>query len=400
METINETSFLNEIAEQLELPDSAYEKAEERYKDIGQWLSRENSNCKDFSPHIFSQGSFRLGTANKPLNSAEEYDLDLACNLEEGISKDKYSQAELKDLVGNELELYKNARRFNEGVEEKKRCWRLIYADQIKFHMDIVPCIPENEEHRRVIKKAILLESKDELLSESISELTVSITDNTHPDYFRISNNWNLSNPEGYARWFESRMKQAYQLLEERTKLFKYATIDAIPNYKWKTPLQMCVQLLKRHRDIMFKDDPDVKPISIVITTLAARAYEGENNLEDAVMNILNRLDSLVSAKNPRIPNPVNPAEDFSDKWNSKEGRAQKLEDNFWKWLLQAQVDFKKIVSSQNADYLVEQSIEKFAVKMDKNELAKKLGISYSSVNIINPKHHEIIEKSKPWQRR
>lgn len=393
------TSFLNEIADRLELPDSAYEKAEERYKDIGSWLSREDSECKDFSPHIFSQGSFRLGTANRPLNSKEEYDLDLACNLEEGISKDNYSQAKLKNLIGKELELFKSARGIKEGVEEKKRCWRLTYADKIKFHMDIVPCIPENEDQRRIIKKAILLESNDEFLSESVSELTVAITDNTHPEYFSISNNWNISNPEGYARWFETRMKQAYQLLQERAKLYKSATIDSIPNYKWKTPLQKCVQLLKRHRDIIFKDDPDVKPISIIITTLAARAYQGENNLEDAVLNILDRFESLVLAKTPRIPNPVNPAEDFSDKWSSEEGRELKLEQNFRKWLLQAQVDFRKIITSQNADYLVEQSIEKFAIKMDRNELAKKLGISLSSVNIISPKHHEIIEKSKPWQR-
>lgn len=400
METITKKSFLDEIAEKLELPDSAYEKAEERYKDIGDWLKRENSKCKDFSPHIFSQGSFRLGTANKPLNSKEEYDLDLACKLEEGISKDNYSQAELKSLIGKELKLYKNARGINEEIEEKKRCWRLLYADQIKFHMDIVPCIPESEDQRRIIKKAILNESYDEFLSQSVSELTVAITDNTHPDYNKISNNWNISNPEGYARWFESQMKQANKLLMERAKLFKSATIDEIPNYKWKTPLQKTVQLLKRHRDIMFKDDTDVKPISIIITTLAARAYEGENNLEAAIINILNRFESLVSPKIPRIPNPVNPAEDFSDKWNSKEGQELKLEQNFWKWLLQAQVDFNKIISSQNGDYLAEQSMEKFSIRMDKNELAKKLGLSFSSVNIVSPKHHEVTEKSKPWQRR
>jgi hypothetical protein len=399
MENITETSFLNEIAEKLELPGSAYEKAEERYKDIGGWLNRENSLCKDFSPHIFSQGSFRLGTANKPLNSKEEYDLDLTCKLQEGISKDNYSQAKLKILIGNELKLYKDARGINEEVEEKKRCWRLLYADQIKFHMDIVPCIPESKDLRRIIKKAILNESNDEFLSEVVSELTVAITDNTHPSFTKISNNWYISNPEGYARWFESRMKQAYQLLEERAKLFKSATIDEIPNYKWKTPLQMCVQLLKRHRDIMFKDDSDVKPISIIITTLAARAYEGEINLGDAILNILKRFESLVLPKTPRISNPVNPAEDFSDKWNSKEGQELKLEQNFRKWLLQAQVDFNKIISSKNADYLVEQSMEKFAVKTDKNELVKKLGISYSSVDVVNPKHHEITEKSKPWQK-
>jgi hypothetical protein len=398
METTIEKSFLNEVAEKLELPDSAYEKAEVRYKDLGSWLCRDNSSCRGFSPHIFSQGSFRLGTANRPLNSKEEYDLDLACNLEEGISKLSYSQAELKNLLGNELELYRIARGIKEELEEKKRCWRLEYADEIKFHMDIVPSIPESEDQRRIIKKSILYESNNEFLADSVSELTVSITDNTHPDYFKISNNWNISNPEGYTRWFESRMKLAYQLLEERAKLLKSATIDKIPNYKWKTPLQMCVQLLKRHRDIMFEGDPDIKPISIIITTLTARAYQGENDLESTVLSVLGKIGSLVYSKSPRVPNPVNPSEDFTDKWNTKEGRELRLEENFWKWLTQAQIDFDKMCSSQNADYLAEQSIEKFAIKMDKTELAKKLDISYSSINIVAPKHHEITEKPKPWQ--
>lgn len=399
MTTLIKTSFLNEVVEKLELPDSAYEKAEERYDDIGSWLSRDNSTCNEFSPYIFSQGSFRLGTANRPLNSNEEYDLDLACELREGISKLTYSQAELKNLVGNELELYKVARRIEEKVEEKKRCWRLTYADLIKFHMDIVPCIPENEDRRHSIKKSILLENNDEYLADLFSELTVAITDNTHMDYFNISNNWNLSNPEGYARWFESRMKQAYQLLEERARLFKSATVDEIPNYKWKTPLQMCVQLLKRHRDIMFITDPDVKPISIILTTLAARAYQGENDLESTVLKVLDRIGSLVSSKSPRVPNPVNPAEDFTDKWDSKEGREKKLEENFWNWVTQAQIDFKKMCSSHSVDYLAEQSLNKFAIKMDKVTLAKTLGMSYSSSRIVSPKHHEITEKSKPWRR-
>lgn len=398
METMIRTSFLNEVAEKLELPDSAYEKAEERYKDIGIWLCRDISSCQEFSPHISSQGSFRLGTANRPLNSKEEYDLDLACNLEEGISKLNYSQAELKKLVGKEIELYRVAFGIKEEIEEKKRCWRLEYADQIKFHMDIVPCIPENEDQRRIIRKAILLESNNEFLADSVSELTVAITDNTHADYFRISNNWNISNPEGYAKWFESRMKLAHQLLEERAKLLKFAAIDEIPNYKWKTPLQMCVQLLKRHRDIIFKDDPDVKPISIIITTLAARVYQGENDLESTVLNALDKIESVVYSKSPRVPNPVNPSEDFTDKWNTKEGRELRLEENFRNWLTQAQIDFNKMCSSQNADYLTEQSLEKFAIKMDKIELAKKLGLSYNTINIVMPKQHENIEKSKPWQ--
>ena len=53
---------LKGILEKIELPNSAYERAEKRYKDIGDWLHRPESSCVEYDPNVFSQGSFRLGT--------------------------------------------------------------------------------------------------------------------------------------------------------------------------------------------------------------------------------------------------------------------------------------------------------------------------------------------------
>ena len=57
------------------------------------------------------------------------------------------------------------------------------------------------------------------------------------------------------------------------------ARVEDVPEYQVKTPLQQGIQILKRHRDIMFVEDPDDKPISIIITTLAAHAYNNESYL-------------------------------------------------------------------------------------------------------------------------
>ena len=118
------------------------------------------------------------------------------------------------------------------------------------------------------------------------------------------------------------------------SKALAYGSADEVPAYALKTPLQRVVQLLKRHRDEMFKDDPDGKPISITITTLAARAYKGESDIAEAVAGVLDRMEDFVSSSKPRIPNPVDPNEDFTDRWDSK------LEANFWRWLRQAREDF------------------------------------------------------------
>ena len=51
------------------------------------------------------------------------------------------------------------------------------------------------------------------------------------------------------------------------------ASVEAIPDYKVRTPLQSSIMILKRHRDIMFvKDELNTCPISIIITTLAAQS--------------------------------------------------------------------------------------------------------------------------------
>ena len=84
----------------------------------------------------------------------------------------------------------------------------------------------------------------DESLAINVSELAVSITDNSDIGYTIKTNDWRVSNPEGYARWFEVRMRTAEVYLAEREMFFK-ASIDTLPYYQWKTPLQSAVQLLK-----------------------------------------------------------------------------------------------------------------------------------------------------------
>ena len=39
------------LTEQLELPETAYLKAKERYEDIGEWLGRDGSMCEKNEPH-------------------------------------------------------------------------------------------------------------------------------------------------------------------------------------------------------------------------------------------------------------------------------------------------------------------------------------------------------------
>ncbi len=386
------TEVLKRMIELLELPDTAYEKAKSRYDDLGDWFNRSESLVVENDPHIFPQGSFRLGTAIRPLVENEEYDLDLACKLREGITKISHTQEELKNLVGQELENYRKYRNIKENLEPKHRCWRLLYQDDMSFHMDIVPCIPGDDELRKAIYNSLLSTKMDEAAATDASSTTVSITDDRHPNYKNISSDWKISNPEGYAKWFESRMNQ-----QQLGILLNKAQVDSVPLFKRKTTLQRVIQLLKRHRDRWSKENPDVKPISIIITTLAARAYNGEPELSIALDSVLQGMGSLIQSNIPRVPNPVDPKEDFADRWYQKDSKHLRLEDNFRTWLLQAQTDFKYLASIMDIDSIQKSIEQKFSLRLDKEEFKSWIPSKHSYQVIPKKKTVNINSPLKPW---
>ncbi len=391
--------ILEEIAAAIEIPDSAYETAEARYEDLGRWFGRPESLCSAFQPHISAQGSFRLGTVNRPLNGEEAYDFDLVCNLEHGIYKDKVTQERLKELVGLDIESYRMARRIEEEKKEKHRCWRLEYADEMRFHMDILPCIPEGQDRRVLLRESMVRVGTPEELAKGVANLSVAITDDRHPHYRIVSGAWPMSNPIGFARWFESCMKRATMLLEKRLLEARVARIDDLPAFRWKTPLQRAVQLLKRHRDILFVGNCELKPVSNILTTLAGLAYRGESGLAETLTRCLDEMEHLVNATAPRVPNPVNPAEDFADKWDTPVGRGKRLEENFWHWLAQAKADFKSIRTSTDTDFIAEQALKKLGARIDSGELLRKVGFGTPLVR-QTPRVQRIRETpARPWRR-
>lgn len=378
------------LLEGIEIPESAYENAKARYEALGDWLGKE-SNCRGYSPHVFAQGSFRLGTAIRPIRDAESYDLDLVCSLGTGISHTNFTQSDLKNLVGAEIEKYRSQHNFRERMEEKHRCWCLNYQDSLAFHMDILPTIPAHASIRQDLRESLVKSQMNFSLAESISVQSLSLTDNRRPDYRIISPRWQTTNPEGYALWFEEKMKTKQQILNEQALLTKAAKIDELPVFRRKTPLQQAIQLLKRHRDKMFETAPDLKPISIIITTLAALAYQGEIDLKSTLSTILGKMGTLVRPAFPRVANPVNLAEDFADKWREN----PLLETNFRKWLTQAQIAFDFFAKPPEREMLLEKSFSDMGVRMNPDLIDGSFAGGAGS-----PKSIHIIRQSEvlqPW---
>jgi hypothetical protein len=281
------SDLLAAIADELDISEELYEEATLKYEEVGIWLAEDEEGIGQYSPEIFPQGSFRLGTVVRPVDPQCDYDIDLVCHLD--LKKESTTQKDLKDLVGNRL---KANPEFAKILTPSRRCWNLDYPRQ--FHMDVLPSIANPEQ----LPDGILL---------------------TDTDLIR----WQKSNPKEYANWFRRAMET--QFLRKRANLAEAlkASIEDVPEWRVKTPLQRVVQLLKRHRDVYFAGDPENRPVSVIITTLAAHAYKNQDNVYDALAGLVSDMPKYIECRDGKwwVENPVEAGENLADKWNEKPER-------------------------------------------------------------------------------
>lgn len=343
------SDLLERAAESLDIPDAVHEQAVEKYEVIGHWLEEHDQNNGRRVPLVYPQGSFRLGTTIRPIDDQDEYDVDLV--YERDLRKTGLSQAELKQQAGDNLKAFiehcKESHVDAPTLTEGSRCWRLDYPDQ--FHMDVLPAIPDDEGRRARTRHC---------------ETAIEITD-------REQREWQASNPIGYGEWFKKKMEP--QFLERRAALARrkleaegLATSDfmikeaaeEIPEYRVKTPLQRAVQILKRHRDFYFRNDPDHRPVSIILTTLAARAYNNEADLVEALLTLVQDMPNHIEVRNengkrvPWVPNPINENENFADRW--QDPKFTEREAKFRAWLHRVDEDLTQALKGGGIHKVIE----------------------------------------------
>lgn len=343
------SEILEDLGSSLDITKSQYDAVVKSYEGVGRWLSKEDSLLAFYKPEILPQGSFILGTMIQPVHEKDDLDIDLVCQLTG--KRAEWTQYDLKQKVGDQLKSNATYEKILE--EENRRCWTLVYSNTANYHMDILPSIVDYG-YRLILEKAF---SSTEL--KDIDKLAIRITDNQTWNYKteRDHLQWLKSNPFGYARWFFQ------QATLDFIKAFSInESIKPVPPFRnEKLPLQRVVQILKRHRDIMFNGD-EHKPISVILTTLAAKSYSKETDIIDALINVIEQMPyhieerySYAHGRNIKwIGNPVNDEENFADKWIDEPQR----EKNFYKWMEQAKLDIKNIISARGIP-LIQESMER-----------------------------------------
>lgn len=362
------SEIIDSLGESLDISESQYNAAVVSYQAVGEWLTNDDSLLKPYNPKIIPQGSLVIGTTIKPIHKDDDIDLDLVCQLSQKAPY--WAQIDLKDIVGEQLEKHKTYESLLD--EEGRRCWTLRYRENSKptekYHMDILPSITADG-FSLILEKAFI-----NLKEESSGNLAIRITDRELKNYKTETdpNNWLKSNPFGYAIWF---INQATLTTEKRYQLNE--SLKPMPKYQSKKlPLQRVVQILKRHRDLMFSGKDD-KPISVIITTLAGYAYRKETDILDALVNVVNSMENYIEDRFDfekrrlvkYVANPVNDEENFADKWID----TPQKQESFYNWLAAVKRDLLH-ASQQRGQHFIMESLSKSFGDSAANETFTKIG--------------------------
>jgi hypothetical protein len=289
--------FIIGTAEDLDVPPQLEKLAHDYYHAVGNWLVEYGEHYAGAPWTVQLQGSFNIGTVVRPIHKLDEYDVDLVCKRD--IKKTSTSQHGLKQTTGDALGAFVKDVKGEDGFpkldDEGRRCWTLLYPG---FHIDAMPAIPDEE--------------------VTVGDTGLEITD-------RTQTLWLKTNPTAYAAWFKERMALEFVATRKALASTRGVGVDDIPEWEVRTPLQRIVQSLKRHRDVYFEKELDMRPPSILVTTLAALAYQPNVQFYNAIYDTVKRMPDFIdrSAHSITVMNPVCDDEDFGERISEDERRLE-----------------------------------------------------------------------------
>ena len=355
------SGLLGSIAQDLDIPPELRSAVVSEYAHLADWLKRDAENLFQADAAVYPQGSMRLGTATRPVKASQDIDIDLVYRRD--VSRSSVTQEALFTTTRQQIEryvLYRSSVGLSvPDLEVGRRCVTLIWKG--RFHLDILPAVPDDQ--------ARLLGGVGRVDPLLITDKELRL--------------WQHSDPKGFAAWFDER--QTVILTEKRLAAARAAHVEVedVPAESVATPLRQSVQLLKRHRDIFFQGGDSLQPASIIICTLAAQAYSQESTTAEALQSIVPRMRQHITKVDGRywVANPVNPEENFADRWNEASDRPEAFET----WLAQAEVHLHNLSSAGDLTVITEElsnaygkdlstrAVERFGDRMFKTREAGNL---------------------------
>lgn len=348
---------ITEIINSLQISETMFSNAEEKYISVAKFLMEKIGGA-----NVYTQGSFAIGATTRPYKDGKElsYDIDLILEVERNKLEQDGDEL-LKEVYNilNENVLYKGK------LELGEKSITIKYADidGIGFTLDVVPAVKESID---VKEELIAVGGKEEYINDAVA---ISSLDKTDKD------GWYTATPKGYIKWFEEinfpyKMHLFENMQRDKYGKIVYNSIEEVPYYKIKTPVQEAVQFFKRVRDIYYskRKQYDKRPISAIITTIVASVASRNSNYRltvvDLIMDVIKELKTYneynflteeefyvnypnyvdIKKNNGKweMINPTNPKDNLVDSWNSDKS----ISKLFFEWLDIIDEEVAKIIAN------------------------------------------------------
>lgn len=390
------------VVEKLDISPTLFKNAQSKYEALAAFLDEHGIEAT-----IYPQGSFALGTVIRPIKKTSNPSYDLDCICQVSGTKSEYTPSGLRELIEKVL---KGNDTYGGKLLNCEECFTIEYADVngVSFSIDLVPAVSDSD-----AEKAVLITKG---LSPHIVDTSIAIPrQNSEKSYRWISNN-----PKGFKKWFddinESFLMYAPKYAERG--IFESASVEELPNEVRHSALQRVIQILKYHRDAFYSklaNGDDIKPISALITTMAARiaSYYGKKNCSvfELLEYVLNKLEvcihqtemtfeqyalqyddsPVLSYKTGKwnVPNPADPEDNLANKWNEDD----RIPKSFFKWVTAIKKDLFEVLTQKDDNQFGVVLENSFANYDPNNPIIKK----YRKTRVASPINASTA--SKPYQR-
>ncbi|WP_341022005.1 nucleotidyltransferase [Brevundimonas diminuta] len=355
-------AVLAEIALNLQLPPGLHAKAVERSEAVRKYIERPGSPLFGRVSYFYPQGSMRIDATISTRGTDDEYDIDIVAEIFGG---DARPEALLDDLYAA-LADYPAQR-----VVRQTRCVTVYYADGM--HLDVTPA-------RRTAAK-----EKESVIAHAKGGAEPGI-------YVPM-------NAYAFGQWYTDRTPTEETFAKAMNKrlyaqdgmVFAEAESDDVPA---QTPLiiksvtTVALQLLKRHRNILYADVTGRIPPSILLSCHAGHAAVPGMRLAEMLIRQARWTARAIdeAARQGRllsVANPEHAGELFTDRWPESQSQQQAYAAALHKLangleaLRTADVqleDLQQWMRAQFGERVVTRSIQKFNERLGRQVKAVEHG--------------------------
>lgn len=297
-------AMLMDIARRVQISPTKQSEAEQHFQALCAYVDRVGSPLEGMVIACYPGGSFATGTAIASSVSKDQHDVDVVMELDIDASSDP------KRTLGLLYEAINSVpgSRYYGRVKLNSRCVTVHYDDGV--HVDLMP-----------IARLVATPEKAGNLFHSKPQSGESYHKQVNPWGFAEHFNGQTAYDPVFAAMFEARSMADSGVLAK-------ADVEPLPAQvplTEKSARVVALQLIKRNRDVRFRNRSKRKPPSIVLSALALEvAPTGLGLLEEVVsisMHIARRLQER-SVQNLciEVRNPSFGPDIFTDRWPQNPG--------------------------------------------------------------------------------